>query len=371
MWQTYFLSIYTTLSLLVSYFIYSQQKKFYTEMMITKKGSTTPISIHKEFECFSRKDKLSFFWLFLGTFFLFWIRFIIDLILASILMIGLLYKLAHLKIKGVVSHEERPSFKSFVNTLTTIFFYVSGILVIEPKPEVEALYKEYFGPDYTIEYDKNYSSMICNHISFIDTLMGMRKFACGYLAKASVKNTPIVGSIAISLQTVFVDRGDAKDREKVFNQIQQVQSDFLNGKSATPIMIFPEGTTTSGRDLLKFKKGAFAALLPLKPILIKGNSNPNFHHGCGSSDVFINFMRGLTQIVSFIEYYQLAIMRPTEYMFENYKSYGKEKWEIYAEVAREIYCKIGGFNKSERTIRVSTRYSNSMDSGKYIEANEE
>ena len=69
---------------------------------------------------------------------------------------------------------------------------------------------------------------------------------------------------------------------------------------------------------------------------------------------------------------QMAFTRyPYDDYFNTMINKGKEKWEIYAEVAREIYCKIGGFNKSERTLRDSTRYSNSMDSGKYIEANEE
>ena len=114
MWQAYFLIIYTLLSFIVAYFIYSNQKQFYTELMITKKDLPTPINIHKEFECFSRKDTMSFPWLFVGTFFLFLIRFPIAVILASTLMFILLYKLAHLKIKGIVSNEERPSFKYWI-----------------------------------------------------------------------------------------------------------------------------------------------------------------------------------------------------------------------------------------------------------------
>ena len=370
MWQAYFLIIYTLMSLLVALFIYNSQKKFYTEMMITKKDDPTPISIHKEFEVFSRKDKLSFPWLFLGTFFLFWIRFILSLIIASTLLIILLYKLRHLKTKDVISREERESFKFWIQRLTMMFMYASGVLVIYNKPDVEKIYKEYFGNDYKIEYDSNYACFISNHISFIDSLMGMRTYGTGFLSKESVKRTPIIGPLTTSLQSVYVDRSNQTDREKVLKQILECQSDFLNGKRSTPIMIFPEGTTTSGRDLLQFKKGAFAALLPLKPVLIKGNSNPNFHHGCGSSDVFINYMRGLTQLYTIIEYNELPIMEPTEYMYEHYKHFSKknEQWEIFAEVAREIYCKVGGFNKSDRTLRDSTRYTNSMDSGKYVEA---
>lgn len=370
MWQAYFLIIYTLLSFLVALFIYSQLKKFYTEMMITKKGDSKPISIHKEFEVFSRKDKLSFPWLFLGTFFLFWIRFIASLIVASTLLLVLLYKLRHLKTKGVISREERVSFKYWIQKITTLFMYASGILVIDKKPDVEKIYKEYFGNDYKIEYDSNFGCYISNHISFLDSLLGMRNYATGFLSKESVKHTPIIGPLTTSLQSLYVDRSNQADREKVFKQILECQSDIFNGKRATPIMIFPEGTTTSGRDLLKFKKGAFASLLPVKPVFIKGNSNPNFHHGCGSSDVFINYMRGLTQLYTIIEYNELPIMKPTEYMFQHYEHFSekKEKWEIFAEVARKIYCKVGGFQKSDKTLRDSTRYTNSMNSGKYIEA---
>lgn len=36
-------------------------------------------------------------------------------------------------------------------------------------------------------------------------------------------------------------------------------------------------------------------------------------------------------------------------MFENYSQLAREKWQIYAEVVREIYCEVGGFEKSNKT----------------------
>jgi len=32
-----------------------------------------------------------------------------------------------------------------------------------------------------------------------------------------------------------------------------------------PLFIFPEGGTTNGTSIIKFKKGAFAALKPIQP----------------------------------------------------------------------------------------------------------
>ena len=41
----------------------------------------------------------------------------------------------------------------------------------------------------------------------------------------------------------------------------------------------------------------------------------------------------------------MPIIQPTNYMFEKYSYLGKEKWEIYAEVTRKIFCEIGGFKE--------------------------
>ena len=36
------------------------------------------------------------------------------------------------------------------------------------KEKIEKIYKKYFGEDYKISYDENYSIIISNHISFIE-----------------------------------------------------------------------------------------------------------------------------------------------------------------------------------------------------------
>jgi len=42
-------------------------------------------------------------------------------------------------------------------------------------------------------------------------------------------------------------------------KIQQRVNDYNEGKNVNPLLIFPEGTTSNGRGLLKFKIGAFAS----------------------------------------------------------------------------------------------------------------
>jgi len=47
-----------------------------------------------------------------------------------------------------------------------------------------------------------------------------------------------------------------------------------------PLIIYPEGGTTNGTALLKFKRGAFVGLNSIKPVMIKYTSNNADIEGC-------------------------------------------------------------------------------------------
>ena len=369
--KTCLISIYLFLSAIVTYLIYNHEKNYYKKKLYPKfSNPSEKVDIHKEFETFARKDKpINIIRLFIGVLLMFWIKLFFAVFTTISLMLILLFKLKKLKTPGVISKTERPSFKSQISFWTSLYLFGSGFLVNfhkEDNEKVEEIYKKYFGPDYKISFDEKYGSLICNHISFIEILLAMIYFGTGFISKSDVKKVPLFGSIAISLQSLFVDRANEENRQLILNQILERQQSFYNETYSTPLMIFPEGTTTSNRDLLAFKKGAFENLLPIKPLIIKGNSNPNYHVGCGNTDVFINYMRGLCEWCVIVEYIELPIMKPTQFMYDNYKDFGNEKWQIYSEVARSIYCEIGGFNKSALNFRDNNRYSTCMKIGKYV-----
>ena len=93
--------------------------------------------------------------------------------------------------------------------------------------------------------------MMSNHQSYIDIWI-IPKFAITvFVAKAEVKKMPIVGWGASAVDTVYVDRNDKDSRVKTKNEIS---SRIKNGRS---VIIFPEGTTGSGKGLLPLKPGMF------------------------------------------------------------------------------------------------------------------
>ena len=126
-------------------------------------------------------------------------------------------------------------------------------------------------------------------------------------------------------------------------------------------MIFPEGTTNSGRHLLPFKRGAFNSLLPVKATIIHPNLYENYHLGCGSSDVGCNYIMSLSNLYNKVEYIELPVITPNDYMYKNFEHLGKEKWEIFANVSREIMCELGGFKKSEFGLKDSFRYCSCIE----------
>ena len=372
-----FLIIYTSICAGIAYFIYKGEKIYYEPIYVMKKvgegkDDEKLVYIHDEFDEFARKDTpVSFLKLFFGAMTITLFKFFASISFAvslSIKLFGQLKKKEEKKEK-FTKEEIKQNIQS-VKTHTNYFLRFSGIFYFKyrlPDEKIAPIYQKYFGPDYKIDYDGKFSCYICNHTSFNDILLAMAIYGCGFISKSDVKNNPLFGKIAQGLQSIFVDRSNPNSRKEVLEKIAERQKEYMNGEPVMPIMIFPEGTTSSGRHLFKFKKGAFTTLLPIKPNIIFPNLNRNFHLGCGSTKVGINYARTLTELYVQTEFIELPIMTPNDYMFNNFSSYGKEKWEIYAEVAREIMCELGNFKKSDKELRDSFRYAYCMKNNVYVE----
>lgn len=109
------------------------------------------------------------------------------------------------------------------------------------------------------------------------------------------------------------------------------------------------------------KKGAFQSLLPIKPIIIKYNDESSnnfwFSLATGSIDSFIHFLLTLCFNNYNVTVIELPIINLNGHVLENYRQKGlKEKWEIYACAVRDIYARIGNFEKSEADLKDSYEY---------------
>jgi 1-acyl-sn-glycerol-3-phosphate acyltransferase len=92
---------------------------------------------------------------------------------------------------------------------------------------------------------------ISNHVSYLDILVMGTVLEASFVAKIDVRKWPLFGFLSLLQQTAFISRSP-KDALREKNSLQ---SYLKRGQS---IILFPEGTTDNGRDILPFKSSLFS-----------------------------------------------------------------------------------------------------------------
>lgn len=90
------------------------------------------------------------------------------------------------------------------------------------------------------------SMVVANHISWLDIFLINASFPAAFVAKAEVRQWPIIGWLAAHNDTVFLRRG-SRGHAVVINQ--EIGALLASGQI---VVVFPEGTTTDGTHLLHF-----------------------------------------------------------------------------------------------------------------------
>ncbi len=92
---------------------------------------------------------------------------------------------------------------------------------------------------------------VANHRSYLDIAVLAAQQPVLFLAKREIADWPMFGRAARAAGIVFVDRGDASSRAQALDGIVDRLSMGIS------IVVFPEGTTTSGPGVLPFRPGVF------------------------------------------------------------------------------------------------------------------
>lgn len=111
---------------------------------------------------------------------------------------------------------------------------------------------------------------VSNHASYLDIIILGSVIKANFVAKAEVAGWPGFGFLARIARTVFVARkrgGTAGERDALSNRLKMGDS----------LMLFPEGTSNDGNNVLAFKSSLFAVAemtgpdgkpLPVQPVSI-------------------------------------------------------------------------------------------------------
>ena len=100
---------------------------------------------------------------------------------------------------------------------------------------------------------------IANHLSWVDIAAIGGASGSAFVAKAEIRDAPVIGWLSTLNKTVFVSR---EDRLGVAEQIASLREALKENWSVT---VFPEGTTTDGASLLPFRTSLLQVLDPPPP----------------------------------------------------------------------------------------------------------
>jgi len=95
--------------------------------------------------------------------------------------------------------------------------------------------------------------LFCNHTSFLDILLILYLTPARFLSTKGVRKLPIIGHLAVALDTVFVHRHNDEARAAARDEIVEQ----LRERSYPPLAIFPEGKIGPGHTVLPLRYGAF------------------------------------------------------------------------------------------------------------------
>ena len=104
--------------------------------------------------------------------------------------------------------------------------------------------------------------IIANHVGYIDGIVLGSIFPIVFVSKKEVRSWPIVGQWNILCGTIFIDR---QHKGLVGRMVQEMSRKL---KQEANILLFPEGTSTNGEQMLPFQTAPLAAPLRSRSVIV-------------------------------------------------------------------------------------------------------
>jgi len=120
--------------------------------------------------------------------------------------------------------------------------------------------------------------IISNHQSMLDIIMlDCLRFRFKWISKIENFRVPLIGWYLRMARYITVDRGNKESKAEMMDRSQECL------RKGISIMIFPEGTRSTDREIAPFKLGAFQLALmtdkPILPVVIDGTGGILPKHG--------------------------------------------------------------------------------------------
>ena len=93
--------------------------------------------------------------------------------------------------------------------------------------------------------------LVTNHLSYVDMFILASQSGPLFVAKHETASWPLIGTFIKSLGTIFINRQNAHDSLRVGQLIEKAN------KMGEGVVLFPEGTSSMGMEVLAFRAALF------------------------------------------------------------------------------------------------------------------
>ena len=111
-----------------------------------------------------------------------------------------------------------------------------------------------------------HAAVVANHVSWLDIFVINAVHPCRFVAKAEIRQWPVLGWLAGKAGTIFIARGSRRDLRHLFKDL------VARLQAGERVAFFPEGTTGPQGGLLPFHANLFEAAIdarvPLQPFAL-------------------------------------------------------------------------------------------------------
>lgn len=149
---------------------------------------------------------------------------------------------------------------------------------------------------YNKDGEKVVNLVVCNHINMFDGIIfqATSPEAGGVVANDAVRKLFVVGNVLSMLNSIFISKDKNNNMKKKKSNTSSSSlidgdAEYVNATSTSPIIanrikkyqdgplwIFPEGTTTNGKYLLKFRSGFAVSGQPVLPCFVQYHGNSKY-----------------------------------------------------------------------------------------------
>jgi len=168
---------------------------------------------------------------------------------------------------------------------------------------------------------------IVNHTSWVDVLVLLctTNNVPSFVAKKSIEKVPLIGFDSRVWQCIYVDRL-SHNGEGTGAILKERATDY----QMPEIVVFPEGTTSNGKQLIRFHTGGFLSGLPVKPVILR-YPHKHFSPAWESISAYKHMFRLMTQFSNYVEVTYLPVYVPSQAEKTNPELYSRRVQRLMAD----------------------------------------